>query len=66
MLGWAGAAPARAGAASGAPVTLPEADGRRDGSGVPLPQPLLACAGPVGALVGPTGPVTDAVEGSTP
>ena len=35
VLAWAGAAPARAAAASGAPVDLPEATGRRDGSGVP-------------------------------
>ena len=35
VLAWAGAAPARAAAASGAPVDLPEATGKRDGSGVP-------------------------------
>ena len=33
VLAWAGAAPARAAAASGAPVDLPDATGRRDGSG---------------------------------
>ena len=32
---WAGDAPARAAAASGAPVDLPDATGRRDGSGSP-------------------------------
>ncbi len=46
---WAGDAPARAAAASGAPVDLPEATGRRDGSGTPASQPIAAVAGPVGA-----------------
>jgi DNA gyrase subunit A len=45
---WAGAAPARAAAASGAPVDLPEPVGKRDGSGVPGSQPIAAVAGPVG------------------
>ena len=47
IFGWAGAAPARAAAASGSPVDLPEANGRRDGSGTPGSQPIVACAGPV-------------------
>ncbi|MFZ2015332.1 MAG: DNA topoisomerase IV subunit A [Nocardioides sp.] len=51
IFAWAGAAPARAAAASGSPVDLPEATGRRDGSGVPLAQPVVACAGPVPALL---------------
>jgi DNA gyrase subunit A len=59
VLAWAGAAPARAAAASGAPVDLPEATGKRDGSGVPGSQPIAAVAGPVAsattALVGVTG-----------
>ncbi len=42
QLAWAGPAPAIACAASGAPVDLPPADGRRDGSGHPVPQPILA------------------------
>jgi DNA gyrase subunit A len=46
---WAGDAPARAAAASGAPVDLPEATGKRDGSGAPGSQPIAAVAGPVGA-----------------
>jgi DNA gyrase subunit A len=50
IFAWAGPAPARAAAASGAPVELPAADGRRDGSGVPIGQPIDACAGPVAAL----------------
>jgi len=49
VLAWAGGAPPRAAAASGAPVELPEAVGRRDGSGTPSPQPIAACAGPVAA-----------------
>jgi DNA gyrase subunit A len=52
IFAWAGPAPARAAAASGAPVELPAADGRRDGSGVPVGQPIDACAGPVAAVVG--------------
>jgi DNA gyrase subunit A len=52
IFAWAGISPARAAAASGAPVDLPPADGRRDGSGVPLSQPIDACGGPAGALVG--------------
>ena len=46
---WAGDAPARAAAASGAPIDLPEATGRRDGSGTPGSQPIAAVAGPLGA-----------------
>jgi DNA gyrase subunit A len=38
-------APAKAAAASGAPVDLPEETGRRDGSGTPASQPVLAVAG---------------------
>ncbi len=44
---WVGAAPAMATAASGAAVELPEATGRRDGSGAPLPQPVSALGGPI-------------------
>ena len=51
LVGWAGPAPARAAATSGAPVDLPQADGRRDGSGAPAPQPLAAVAGPTTLLV---------------
>ena len=49
MTAWAGDAPARAAAASGAPIDLPEAIGKRDGSGTPGSQPIAAVAGPVGA-----------------
>ncbi len=51
VFAWAGAAPAFAAAASGAPVDLPDPVGRRDGSGVPGSQPIAACAGPVSATL---------------
>jgi DNA gyrase subunit A len=53
VFAWAGPAPARAAAASGAPIDLPEAMGRRDGSGTPANQPLAAAAGSAATLVGP-------------
>ena len=59
LFAWAGAAPPRAAAASGAPVELPEAVGRRDGSGTPGSQPIAACAGPVSARL----PATPGVGG---
>jgi DNA gyrase subunit A len=43
---WAGAAPARAAAANGSPVTLPERDPRRDGSGSPMGTAVASVAGP--------------------
>ena len=42
LLAWAGLAPARAAAASGAPIDLPAPEGRRDGSGMPAGQPIAA------------------------
>jgi DNA gyrase subunit A len=45
-LAWAGGAPPRAAAATGVAVELPEATGKRDGSGVPASQPLAAVSGP--------------------
>ncbi len=48
VFAWAGLSPARAAASSGAPIELPEAIGRRDGSGVPGSQAIAACAGPLG------------------
>ncbi|CAN5201901.1 DNA topoisomerase IV subunit A [soil metagenome] len=51
VLAWAGRGPAQAAAASGAAVYLPAANGRRDGSGVPGSQPILAVAGPVSTLL---------------
>jgi len=46
MLAWAGPAPARAAAATGVAVDLPDAVGRRDGSGTPAGQPIAAVSGP--------------------
>ncbi len=46
LLGWTGPAPAWAAATSGAPVELPPADGRRDGSGTPGTQPIAAVSSP--------------------
>jgi DNA gyrase subunit A len=45
VLAWAGAAPARGATDAGVPVDLPPADPRRDGSGVPVAQPLAAVGG---------------------
>ncbi|MGI5950459.1 MAG: DNA gyrase/topoisomerase IV subunit A [Brooklawnia sp.] len=44
LLAWAGARPPVAAAASGTPVDLPPATGRRDGSGTPAAQPIAAIA----------------------
>jgi len=44
ILAWAGQSPAVAAAASGSPVELPPATGRRDGSGTPAVQPIAAIA----------------------
>ena len=52
VFAWAGAGPALAAAASGAPVDLPEPIGRRDGSGTPGSQPVVACSGPVALMAG--------------
>ena len=42
LLGWVGPPPAKATASSGVAIELPPANGRRDGSGTPLPAPVLA------------------------
>jgi DNA gyrase subunit A len=47
LLAWAGLAPARASAGTGAPVALPGPGARRDGSGIPLDKPIQAIAGTV-------------------
>jgi DNA gyrase subunit A len=52
LLAWVGPGPARAAAESGAPVDLPPANGRRDGSGVPAAQPIAAVSGPIHDRVG--------------
>ena len=46
VLAWAGALPARAAAANGVALELPEATGRRDGSGVPAAAAIARIAGP--------------------
>ncbi len=46
VFAWAGAAPARATDAKGAPVDLPDRDPRRDGSGTPVTAPVAVVAGP--------------------
>lgn len=51
VLAWAGQAPAQACASSGTAVDLPEPTERRDGSGVPLAQPVLAVSAPASALL---------------
>jgi DNA gyrase subunit A len=48
---WAGPGPARAAAASGAPIDLPAATGKRDGSGMPAAQPIAAVSSPVATQV---------------
>jgi DNA gyrase subunit A len=51
VFAYAGPGPVRAAAASGASVDLPEATGRRDGSGTPGSQPVVAASGPVASLL---------------
>ncbi|MFE2013725.1 DNA topoisomerase (ATP-hydrolyzing) subunit A [Streptomyces sp. NPDC059491] len=46
IFAWAGTTPARAAQKTGAPVTLPDPDPRRDGSGTPLPHPVDVVASP--------------------
>ena len=50
ILAWVGEGPAMACASSGTPVDLPKAVDKRDGSGVPLAQPILAVSSPAAAL----------------
>jgi DNA gyrase subunit A len=45
VLAWAGPAPARGATDAGVPVDLPQADPRRDASGVRVRQPLAALGG---------------------
>src|SRR6202035_3157058 len=45
VLAWAGTGPARGATAAGTPVDLPSAEGRRDGSGERIRQPLAAVGG---------------------
>lgn len=52
ILGWVGDGAPLACATSGSPVELPAVDPRRDGSGVPVAQPVLAAASPAALLPG--------------
>jgi DNA gyrase subunit A len=45
VLAWAGPGPARGATNAGVPVDLPEPDGRRDGSGTRIRQPLASLGG---------------------
>jgi len=47
VLGWVGGSPAKAAAANGVALELPEATGKRDGSGVPATTPISAIVGPL-------------------
>jgi DNA gyrase subunit A len=64
ILAWAGATPARAAAASGVAIELPEANGRRDGSGVAAPAPIAAIAGALPEVA--TGPGTEPTAAELP
>jgi DNA gyrase subunit A len=47
LLAWAGPVPMRASGLTGKPVELNVEPGRRDGSGVPIANPIAALGGPV-------------------
>jgi DNA gyrase subunit A len=55
VVAWAGAAPALGATEAGVPVDLPGELGRRDGSGLPLLQPLAALGGTPAAFGGNSG-----------
>jgi DNA gyrase subunit A len=55
VLAWAGVAPALGATEAGVPVELPSELGRRDGSGLPLLQPLAAIGGTPAASGGNSG-----------
>jgi len=69
VLAWAGGSPARAAAANGVALELPEASGRRDGSGLPAATAIAAIAGPLpepmvtSSVYAPSGPAS---SGPTP
>ena len=63
LLAAIGPRPVVAAAANGSPVDLPPADGRRDGSGTALAQPVAMLAGRAGAVVAPP-PAAEADSGS--
>jgi DNA gyrase subunit A len=62
VLAWAGPGPARGATDAGVAVDLPAADGRRDGSGERVRQPLSALGGPA-ELNGPAEPDAPAEPG---
>jgi DNA gyrase subunit A len=45
LIAWVGNGPPRAATASGVPVSLPDVDARRDGTGTPAPAPIGGIAG---------------------
>jgi DNA gyrase subunit A len=47
VLGWVGGSPAKAAAANGVALELPEATGKRDGSGLPAATSISAIVGPL-------------------
>ena len=47
VLAWVGATPARASGPGGVALELPEATGRRDGSGIPAASVITGIAGPL-------------------
>jgi len=47
VLAWVGARPARASGLNGVPLDIPEANGRRDGSGTPYPAVIAGVGAPV-------------------
>jgi DNA gyrase subunit A len=69
VLAWAGGSPARAAAGNGVALDLPEASGRRDGSGLPAATAIAAIAGPLpepkvtSSVRAPSGPAS---SGPTP
>ena len=58
VFAWAGSAASARGCGQWGPVELPEATGRRDGSGVPGSQPIAGCAGPVSTAFAVTADVS--------
>jgi len=66
VLGWAGGTPARAAAANGVALDLPEATGKRDGSGLPAATAIAAIAGPLPEPRNTLSPPTPAAEPDGP
>jgi DNA gyrase subunit A len=62
LLAWVGDGEPMASATSGTAVDLPAVSDRRDGSGVPVAQPIAAVAGPPARQIGVAAAATDAVR----